>query len=635
MIIATAGHVDHGKTLLVKALTGVDTDRLPEEKARGLTIDLGFAYRDLGDGHVTGFVDVPGHERFIRTMVAGVSGIDVVLFIIAADDGPMPQTAEHLAILDLLGATRGVIALTKIDRVDAARIAAVSAECHELFAPTALAGSALVPVSAVTGEGIETLRAALLELAATLPPRPTSGNFRLAVDRSFVLKGAGRVVTGTVFSGRTALEDEVFHLPEGGALRVRGIHAQNREARAARAGERCALNLAGSGLRDAEPARGDWITAAGCAFATRRLDARVRVLAGEARALANRTPVHVHLGAADGTARLVTIDGRAIEPGAEGLVQIQLDRPLHAVHGDHLVLRDQSARRTLGGGVVIDPQPRVRGRNRAQRLACLEAMQAGTVAAALAALLAAEPDGLDLARFAASFNLGPAEHEDLFAQVPMVVVEHDGRALGFAPQRLQALEAMIVPALRRCHAAHPERAGVTPAELGGALPERLRAALRDLVIARVLAQGLVERHGGLLRLPGHAAQRARGDDALWRRVRRLLDVPDHKAPVVHDMLEPLRLELKPLEAFLARATQAGDVVRVSPRRYFLPTSIAHFEGIVHELARTRPDGTFSVADFRDRAGIGRNAVVEVLEYFDRIGLTRRDGQVRKVLRQGV
>ena len=344
--------------------------------------------------------------------------------------------------------------------------------------------------------------------------------------------------------------------------------------------------------------------------------------------------MHVHLGAADVTARLVTIDGRAIEAGAAGLVQVQLDRPLHAVHGDRFVLRDQSARRTLGGGTVIDPQPRARGRNRAQRLACLEAMQAGSAERALAALLAAEPDGLELARFAASFNLDPATREALLAQAAIIVVEHGGRTLGFAPQRLAALEAMIVPALERCHAAHPERAGVTPAELGSALPERLRATLRDLVLERVLARGLVERHGGLLRLPGHAAQRVKGDEALWRRVRRLLDVPDHKAPVVHDMLEPLRLELKPLEAFLARATQAGDVVRVSPRRYFLPGSMAHFEAIVHELARTRPGGTFSVADFRDRAGIGRNAVVEVLEYFDRIGLTRRDGQVRKVIRQG-
>jgi selenocysteine-specific elongation factor len=298
------------------------------------------------------------------------------------------------------------------------------------------------------------------------------------------------------------------------------------------------------------------------------------------------------------------------------------------------VLRDQSARRTLGGGTVIDPQPRVRGRNRAQRLASLEAMQAATAEAALEALLAVEPDGLDLMRFAASFNLGPAEREALFAQATLVVVEHDGRALGFAPQRLQKLEGMIEPALSRCHAMHPERGGVTPDELGGVLPERLRPALRDLVIARVLVRGLVERHGGLLRLPGHAAQRAKGDEALWRRVRRLLDAPDHKAPVVHDMLEPLRLELKVLEAFLARANQAGDVVRVSPRRYFLPASMAHFEGIVQDLARTQPGGTFTVADFRDRAGIGRNAVVEVLEYFDRIGLTRRDGQVRKVIRQG-
>ncbi|MEQ8232057.1 MAG: selenocysteine-specific translation elongation factor [Gammaproteobacteria bacterium] len=634
MIVATAGHVDHGKTLLVRALTGVDTDRLPEEQARGLTIDLGFAYRDLGDGRVTGFVDVPGHERFVRTMVAGVSGIDVVLFIIAADDGPMPQTAEHLAILDLLGVSRGVIALTKIDRVDAARVAEVSAQCRALFAPTALADCALVPVSAVSGTGIDTLRDELLAVAASLPPRASDGNFRLAVDRSFVLKGAGRVVTGTVFSGSVGVEDEVCHLPGAAVLRVRGIHAQNRETTVAVAGDRCALNLAGSALRDAAPARGDWITAPGSAFVTRRLEARVRVLAAEARALANRSPVHVHLGAADVTARLVTVDGGAIEPGSEALAQLQLDRPLHAVHGDRFVLRDQSARRTLGGGSVVDPQPDVRGRNRAERLAVLAAMQAEDIDTVFDELLKALPEGLDLARFAASFNLDEAAREALFARAAVVVVECDGVPRGFLPSRMQALEAAVVPALGTLHAAHPERAGMTSAELRQALPERLRPWLLEVVLARVLAHGLIERRGGLLCLPGHTARRDPGDAALWKRVRRLLDAPGHRAPVVHDMLEPLGIDLKTLEAFLARATRAGDVVRVSARRYFLPAAMTAFEATVHELARAQPEGTFSVADFRDRTGIGRNAVVEILEYFDRIGLTRREGQVRKVIRQG-
>lgn len=632
MIVATAGHVDHGKTLLVKALTGTDTDRLPEEKARGLTIDLGFAYRDLGDGSVTGFVDVPGHEKFIRTMVAGVSGIDVVLFIVAADDGPMPQTAEHLAILDLLGVTRGVVALTKIDRVEAARVAELEARCAALLAPTALAGSPVVPVSAVTGEGIETLREHLLDCARRLPPRAVTGNFRLAVDRSFLLKGAGRVVTGTVFSGAVELEAAVVHLPHGGELRVRGIHAQNREAARAQAGQRCALNLAGAGLRDHEPKRGDWIVAAPAACVSRRLDADIRVLASESRALANRTPVHVHIGATDVTGRVVTFDGRAIEAGASAPVQLLLDRELHAVRGDHLVLRDQSARRTLGGGVVRDPLPEIRGRSRRERLAMLEAMCAEPLEAAFAAALAAQPGGVDLTRFAQAWNLEPAAAAALPATAAAVVIEHAGRRLAFDHARWSALTAAVAPALAAWHAAQPDRPGASVAELAGRLAEPVPAQLLALVIEACVAAGTVERVGGLLRRPGHAVKRSAADEALWRRVERLLDRADLKTPVVHDMLETLRIELKPLQAFLARSAQQGYLVRISDKRYMLPGSVARLEAMVRDIAAARPDGVFSVADFRDASGIGRNAVVEILEYFDKVGVTRRHGQVRIVLR---
>ncbi|MGR8921481.1 MAG: selenocysteine-specific translation elongation factor [Gammaproteobacteria bacterium] len=631
MIVATAGHVDHGKTLLVEALTGVDTDRLPEEKQRGLTIELGFAYHDLGDGRTTGFIDVPGHERFIRTMVAGVSGIDVVLFIVAADDGPMPQTAEHLAILDLLGVTRGVVALTKIDRVSEQRLAQVTAECRELLAGGPLAEAAIVPVSALEGYGIEALRGELLDLAGTTPPRAAGGNFRLAIDRSFLLKGAGRVVTGTVFSGGVDVNDAVHHVPGGGEVRARGIHAQNAEAVSAQAGQRTALNLAGAGLRDGEIHRGDWIVAAGAAFATKRFDAEIRVLAGESRALRNRTPVHVHIGAADVTGRVVTFDGKAIEPGSSGLAQVLLDRELHCVRGDRLVLRDQSARRTIAGGRVLDPLPDVRGRSRRERSAYLEAMREPTAAAALTAALAALPDGVDLVRFRRSWNLNAAEAQALEQEVPLIVLDAGDRMLGFEPGRFEALKAMLPPALEACHAAAADRPGATEAEIAKALPERLRPALLRLLADTLVAAGTLEREGALLRLPGHRVRRSPADEALWRRVEPLLRRDDGKVPVVHDMLEPLGVPHKILEAFLTRSAQQGHVVKVSSKRYFLPQSMARFEDIARALAASQPDGVFSVADFRNESGIGRNAVVEILEYFDRVGLTRRHGQVRKLI----
>lgn len=630
MIVATAGHVDHGKTLLVKALTGVDTDRLPEEKQRGLTIELGFAYFDLGNGESTGFIDVPGHERFIRTMVAGVSGIDVVLFIVAADDGPMPQTAEHLAILDLLGVSRGVIALTKIDRVSAERLEEVTVECHELLAATPLADAAVLPVSAVEGVGIEELRAELVRLASVVPVRVSAGNLRLAIDRSFLLKGAGRVVTGTLFSGEVALNDAVHHTPGGGELRVRGIHAQNREAPRAICGQRTALNLTGAGLREAELHRGDWIVGPGADFSTRRLDGEIRVLASEGRALRNRAPVHVHIGAADVTGRLVTFDGKSIEPGHTGLVQLMLDNELHAVRGDRIVLRDQSARRTVGGGVVLDPLPDIRGRARRERAVYLQAMREPSADQAFARALSTLEDGVDISRFARAWNLSASQLHDLQHNVPVVVAGGD-HPRGFEPRRWQDLKDSLVPALEACHVAAPERTGSSEADINRQLPRRLKPELLVLLINELLADGTFERDGALVRLPGHAARRSPADEALWKRVRPLLDVADFKTPVVHDMVEPLGMDFKLLEAFLIRSAQEGFLVRVSAKRYFLPETVVHFETIVRELARTQPDGVFTVADFRNEVGIGRNAVVEILEYLDRVGLTRRHGQVRKLV----
>ena len=629
MIVASAGHVDHGKTLLVKALTGVDTDALPEEKARGLTIELGFAYRDLGDGEATGFIDVPGHERFIRTMVAGVSGIDVVMFVIAADDGPMPQTAEHLAILDLLGVARGVVALSKIDRVDAARVGEVSAMIRALLAPTGLRDCAVVPVSALQGIGIETLREALLAQKRALPPRASNGNFRLAVDRSFLLKGAGRIVTGTVFSGIVHVGEAVSHLPEGRELRVRGLHAHNREAQSASAGQRCALNVSGASLREGDIHRGDWMVASAAACITRRLDVEVRVLPEEAHALANRTPLHVHIGAADVTGRLVTLDAQAIAPGATALAQLMLDRPLHALRGDRLVLRDQSARRTLGGGVVIDPEPDMRGRTRAERRAYLIAMAAADVSASLRAVLQALPGGVDLNAFARAWNLHPTERASVFNEPSLRLCA--SADVGLAQNRWQALAEAVLATLAAAHAAHPEQLGVGERELERGLRQRLRNGVFSALLDELVGAARVLREGAILRLPQHAPRRSAADEALWKRVQPLLERDELKAPVVHDLAEPLRINATLLEAFLQRAAKQGLVVKVSAKRYFLPSAMARFETLVRELIANAATAKFSAVDFRDRAGIGRNAVIEILEYFDRIGLTHRSGDLRSLL----
>ena len=342
MIIATAGHVDHGKTLLVKALTGTDTDRLPEEKKRNLTIDLGFAYLPAGDESAIGFIDVPGHERFVRNALCGLAGTDFVLFIIAADDGPMPQSVEHLAIVDLLGIESGAVALTKIDRVSEQRLLEVKDEVASLISGTTLESAPVYPVSAMTGDGVEQLGAHLQEAAQKTPARSAGNNFRLAVDRRFDISGAGLVATGTVFSGGVNLADSVDVLGADMTLRVRGIHAQNAQSDTGRAGQRCALNLAGPQLRKDRIARGDWIVSGNVPPPVRKLDGELRVLANEARVFNHWTPVHVHLAAAETTGRVAVLESRSIAPGGSGLVQLVLDNPIGAVFGDRFIIRDQS-----------------------------------------------------------------------------------------------------------------------------------------------------------------------------------------------------------------------------------------------------------------------------------------------------
>ena len=494
MIVATAGHIDHGKTLLVKALTGIDTDRLPEEKRRGISIDLGYAYHPLADGEILGFVDVPGHEKFIHNMLAGVTGIDCALLVVAADDGPMPQTIEHLTILDLLGLENGVVALTKIDRVDADRVHEVAETVQSLLDATGLAGAPVLPVSGITGEGVDAVREHLVAAARRGRAEAAKGYFRLAIDRTFTIKGAGLVVTGTIFSGAVHPDDRLVISPRGMMVRVRGVHAQNREAKEAHPGQRSALNIAGQGLSKDLIHRGDWVVAEPIHAPTARIDGRIKLLPSEERPLKHWTPVHLHLGAADVTARLAILEGRAIEPGASALVQIVLDTPIGALSGDRFILRDQSAWRTIGGGVVIDPFPPRRGRSRPQRLATLAAMERDDRAEALAGMLEQSPAGLDLDRLARSWNLMPGEAGALWAKAlsagaPMVVLGAGAAGTGLSQARWQTLRQAILAALADWHRSSPDQIGASENALRLALsepvpPNLFKAIVSDLAPRR-------------------------------------------------------------------------------------------------------------------------------------------------------
>ena len=361
MIVGTAGHIDHGKTSLIKALTGTDADRLPEEKARGITVDLGFAYQHFPDAPSISFLDVPGHEKLIHNMLAGAIGIDFVILVVAADDGVMPQTREHLAVIDLIGVRRGIVALTKIDRVDTNRVAEVETQIRNLTMRTSLENAPIMACSGPSGFGIDSLNQHLRTAARDTATRKSVGNFRLAVDRCFTLSGIGLVVTGTVYSGTVNAGDALLHSPSGTEVRVRSVRAENREAEGARAGQRCALNLVGRKLEKEHIKRGDWILAPDAYAPVQRLDVRLRLLAQESRPLKHWTPVHVHIGTVDMTGRVGLLHDKALEPGGAALAQLILDGPVGALYGDRFIIRDQSALRTIGGGHVVDPAPPQRG----------------------------------------------------------------------------------------------------------------------------------------------------------------------------------------------------------------------------------------------------------------------------------
>ncbi len=631
MIIATAGHVDHGKTLLVKALTGVDTDRLPEEKKRNLTIDLGFAYVPI-EGHETlGFIDVPGHERFIRNALCGLAGTDFVLFIVAADDGPMPQTEEHLAIIDLLAVSQGAIALTKTDRVTPDRIQHVKQEIAALFAATTMQSAPVFPVSAQTGAGIAELRAHLIEMAKTLPPRPVRHNFRLAIDRTFDVVGAGFIVTGTVFSGGVNVGDRVSVLGGDMALRVRGIHAQNVSAASGRAGQRCALNLAGGDLDKSRIERGCWVADARVPRPIQKVDVDLRVLASTGQPLAHWTPVHVHLGAAEVTGRVAILADKRIEAGAQGLAQLVLDRPIGAVFSDGVIIRDQSARYTIGGGRVIDIHPPARGRSRPSRLAWLEAQNNDDDVAALSALLALAPTGVDLTQFAENRNLTAAEMAVVEAAVTMRVVVGDGIRLGFASDVWSGLVAATVRRLQDWHDRSPGSMGLADQQALAGTGHKVASHAAAAVIAAMVMDGALLRTEFGVRLPSHQARLDPVDAKLWSVVGPVLADAGLRPMSVREIAEATSIDWKRIDAFLVRAGRLRLVYRISNNRISTPAALQSLGEVAMRLAEESSDGLVSVAQFRDASGIGRNMSVELLEFFDKQRLTQRVGDRRKIL----
>ena len=633
MIVATAGHVDHGKTELIKALTGIDTDRLPEEKARGLAVDLGFAYHTLPDNTILGFVDVPGHDNFIRNMLAGVAGIDLGLLVVAADDGVMPQTREHLAILSLMEIRQYIVALTKIDRVSSDRVDDVADQVDRLLTAEGHEGVTIYPVCAPENQGIgELMKALKSRVKAASAAWTAEHHFRMSIDRVFTLKGVGLVVTGMVFSGAVRKGESMTLSTDGSQVRVRGIRAHNTASNGAKAGERCAINIAGRGLNKEVVRRGNWLMHPSLYAPTRRIDVEVKVLASETGPLKHWTPTHLHIGADHLSARVAVLSGGAIPAGGQGLAQLVVSRDAFAVHGDTFVLRDQSAQRTIAGGRVIDPFSPKRGRARPARIAALNAMQHRNVTDALRALTDGSETGVLLTPFSVAYNLPAPRLDMLIERLSLRRVGQQSKQRVFCETQWHRLGAKVVGAVKGFHRSKPMSPGASVKDIQLALSPHIETSILEVLLGTLVEEQRLNSRGTRFHLPSHNIRFSVRDQQLLDRVAPKL-APRSGTPLsLHQAAADLKVDLETLEMTLKTASRLGKMVLIGKNRY-APTHFVAKLGVVAErLAANSADRCFTTAEYRKQTTLGRNFVIDVLEYFDQIGFTERNGNTRYIRR---
>ena len=611
MILGTAGHIDHGKTTLVRALTGVDTDRLPEEKRRGITIDLGFAPLVLDGVGTVGVVDVPGHEAFVRTMVAGATGIDLALLVVAADEGVMPQTREHLAILSLLGVRAGVVALTKRDLVDADWLALVEDDVRTSLESSTLAGAPIVPVSAASGEGLDELRAALAAVARDLPARASDDLFRLPIDRAFTVKGTGTVVTGTVWSGALGRDATVRLLPLDRSVRVRGLQAHGRSVDRVRAGDRAAIALAGVDLE--QVGRGGVLVEGGAWRASRVLRADVALLDEAPRALGPRSRVRLHLGTSEVSARLV-VAGGTLSPGERASARVVVDEPLVARAGDRFVIRSASPVSTMGGGVVLDPLAPPRARAFAE---------VGPASRELLARIVAESGatGVLVSELPVRIGVPPALANELASgagawRVGERLIGRDARA---------ALEREALSTLDAFHADQPVEPG-PPLQW---LRSRLRAP--DDVAATLLTELAGEGHlvvdHGLVRRAEFSPRLSTSQAQLRDRLLAALEAAGSEPPSLEELAAALGGEPATVATIARLLAREGRLVAVEPARYYLSSTLS---ALLDRLRAGMPPGAdYGPAELREVLGFSRKFLIPFLEFTDRAGHTVRDASGRR------
>jgi len=631
LVLGTAGHIDHGKSALIKALTGTDPDRLAEEKARGITIELGFARLELPSGRTMGVVDVPGHERFVRHMVAGATGIDAVLLVIAADDGIMPQTREHLAIIDLLGIERGVVAITKADLVEPDWLELVREEVAALLADTSIEGAPVVAVSSVTGEGLDELRAALDEVAEEAPSRQAALPMRLPVDRVFTIAGAGTVVTGTMWSGSARKDDAVQLYPTGREARIRGVQVHGESVAVAHAGQRVAINLAG--IEKHEISRGDIVAAPGTLSVSERFDVRFTYLGvpGEDKPFETGTRVHVHHGTREVLGRVLLMDAQEMAPGTSGFAQVRLEEPLAPRYQDRFIVRSYSPTYTIGGGVILDVMPPRRTTLAPHERELLKSLLAGDLSGAAVGLLASRAIPMTSAEVASAIGVQRSVIADQLNAASLERLKAGGDTYFVTPEALETLTGAIDRELRAFHQEEPSATGIPTAALRDRVDKRLSPKVFDALLEHAREAGVAAVASGRVGHPEAAVTARAVEDRAVGELARILRSQGLTPGTTEELAAESGVELDVARRALLRLAEEGSVVRIGQGLHFAGEALDDARSRIVELLTAHPEGVTAAA-LRDALGVSRKYAIPLLEHFDAQGLTKREGDLR-VLRR--
>ena len=628
-IIGTAGHIDHGKTSLIKALTGQDTDRLKEEKERGISIDLGFAHFDLPDGTQAGVVDVPGHERFIKNMLAGAHGIDLVLFTVAADDGVMPQTEEHLDIVHLLGVNMAIFAITKADLVSAERIRDVEEEIKILTLGTLLENAPVMAVSSVTGHGLAELAGLISRTLKSAEKPVPSGYFRLPVDRAFVMQGHGVVVTGTALSGEINAGQHVRCLPGGELFRVRSLQVHGRSVDRAGWGQRVALNL--SGPERASIGRGHVICAEKLTLTSDRFDALLEVRPAAARGIRNHQRIRVHLGTAERIAKIILLDAKdKVNPKESVFCQVALAEPLLALRNDHFIVRDETARKTLAGGIIIHPWARKHKRREPDLQSRLKSLHAGDVPHLIESFINESDDfALPIESVHQFLNL---KEDTVRAHVDKMntlrAFNAEGESVFTTDTKWTRLKDRILATLSEFHKTHPLVPGMDMEVLRGTLPYALSPKLFRTIVDALLADKIIAKEESLLRTAQHRVQLGTQEKSLMDKIKKILGEQPVSPPELKEIEKRLGVGRNKLTEVIRLLERDGSVIRVSTDLYYLSSTVDQVRSLLKKYLSEK--GEISAASFRDLINSSRKYTIPLLEYFDREGVTLRIGDVRRL-----